>query len=98
MQQASPMSESVSRDSCPKLALVIPCHNEEQVLDETATRLRSVLDALTQEKMIAEAGVFFIDDGSVDGTWSVIERLGSEDRRFHGLKLSRNFGQQNAIL
>ena len=98
MQQARPMSESVSRAICPRMALVIPCHNEEQVLQETATRLRAVLDELEQEKLIAEAAVFFVDDGSADDTWGIIERLAAEDSRFHGLKLSRNFGQQNAIL
>ncbi|MGA7859360.1 MAG: glycosyltransferase family 2 protein [Terracidiphilus sp.] len=92
------MSESVQRDSCPRLAFIIPCHNEEQVLQETAARLGSVLKELAQEKLIAEASIFFVDDGSVDGTWDIIERLASESTQFHGLKLSRNFGQQNAIL
>jgi glycosyltransferase involved in cell wall biosynthesis len=77
---------------------VVPCHNEEPVLPETASRLAALLDRLTQEGSILEPSVFFVDDGSVDGTWSVIERLASEDGRIHGLKLSRNFGQQRAIL
>jgi glycosyltransferase involved in cell wall biosynthesis len=77
---------------------VIPCHNEEQVLPETASRLAALLEKLTQESLIVEPSIFFVDDGSADGTWRVIERLASEDARIHGLKLSRNFGQQSAIL
>jgi glycosyltransferase involved in cell wall biosynthesis len=77
---------------------VVPCHNEEQVLSETASRLAILLDKLTQESLVVEPSIFFVDDGSADGTWRVIERLASEDARIHGLKLSRNFGQQSAIL
>jgi len=98
MQETTPMSESVQRDCRPRLTMVIPCHNEEQVLNEAATRLCGVLDELAQEKLIAEAAVFFVDDGSTDDTWGLIEQLAANDSRFHGLKLSRNFGQQSAIL
>jgi glycosyltransferase involved in cell wall biosynthesis len=77
---------------------VIPCYNEEQVLPETASRLLALLDGLTQGALIADPSIFFVDDGSVDGTWRVIERLASKDARVHGLKLSRNFGHQSAIL
>lgn len=80
------------------LSVVVPCHNEEQVLPETAGRLRAVLDSLVEKGLIAEPVLFFVDDGSTDGTWETIERLAAEDSRMHGLKLSRNFGQQNAIL
>jgi glycosyltransferase involved in cell wall biosynthesis len=81
-----------------RLSLVVPCHNEEQVLPETASRLGVLLDVLTREALVIEPSIYFIDDGSADGTWSVIERLAVEDARIHGVKLSRNFGQQNAIL
>lgn len=92
------MTQSVERAFCPRITLVIPCHNEEQVLPETASRLAALLEKLTQESLIVEPSIFFVDDGSADGTWRVIERLASEDARIHGLKLSRNFGQQSAIL
>jgi glycosyltransferase involved in cell wall biosynthesis len=92
------MTQAAQRDSCPKLTLVIPCHNEEQVLSETAQRLGALLDRLTQEVLIDEPSVFFVDDGSTDNTWGMIEQLSGADIRMHGLKLSRNFGQQNAIL
>jgi len=92
------MSQSTQRASSPRLTLVVPCHNEEQVLPETATRLATLLDQLTREALIVEPSFFFVDDGSTDGTWGIIERLATEHANIHGLKLSRNFGQQSAIL
>jgi glycosyltransferase involved in cell wall biosynthesis len=92
------MAQLVERISCPKLTLVVPCYNEEQVLPETASRLLTLLDGLTREELIAEPSIFFVDDGSADSTWRIIERLASENTRIHGLKLSRNFGHQSAIL
>ena len=92
------MSESAQRVCCPRLTLVVPCHNEEQVLPETASRLAAILDELARNSSIVDPSIFFVDDGSTDGTWSLIERLAAEDARIHGLKLSRNFGQQSAIL
>ena len=77
---------------------MVPCHNEEQVLPVTSKRLVTLLDELTQEGLILDPSIFFVDDGSTDATWSVIERLSSEQQNIHGLKLSRNFGQQSAIL
>lgn len=92
------MTEPVEYISRPRLTLVIPCHNEEQVLPETSNRLMTLLEKLAQEALIAEPAIFFVDDGSTDGTWDLIERLAAEHRSIHGLKLSRNFGQQGAIL
>lgn len=98
LAEAGFSAESAQRVSCPSLTLVVPCHNEEQVLPETVVRLVAVLDELARAVLIVQAFIFFVDDGSTDGTWTVIERLASEDARVHGLKLSRNFGQQSAIL
>lgn len=92
------MTDSNEHVTGSRLSLVVPCHNEEQVLPETASRLGVLLDVLTREALVIEPSIYFIDDGSADGTWSVIERLAVEDARIHGVKLSRNFGQQNAIL
>jgi glycosyltransferase involved in cell wall biosynthesis len=92
------MSQSTQRASSPRLTLVVPCHNEEQVLPETATRLAVLLEQLTRESLIVEPSLYFVDDGSTDGTWSIIERFATEHSNIHGLKLSRNFGQQSAIL
>lgn len=80
------------------LTIVVPCHNEEQVLPETAQRLIAVLDSLAAKGLIADPKLFFVDDGSTDNTWTGVESLAAQEARIHGLKLSRNFGQQNAIL
>lgn len=80
------------------LTIVVPCHNEEQVLPETARRLMETLDPLLAKGLILDARLFVVDDGSTDNTWLTIEELAAQDARIHGLKLSRNFGQQNAIL
>jgi glycosyltransferase involved in cell wall biosynthesis len=57
-----------------------------------------LLAELTAKALIADPSIYFVDDGSSDGTWGVIERLVAENACIHGLKLSRNFGQQSAIL
>jgi len=92
------MIQLARRTTCPRLTLVIPCYNEEQMLPETASRLGILLDELTLNDLIIEPSIYFVDDGSADETWNVIERLAKEDARIHGIKLSRNFGQQSAIL
>jgi polyisoprenyl-phosphate glycosyltransferase len=95
---AVPHAQSYPTNSCPRLSLVIPCHNEVQTLPETCLRLGALLGDLTRQELITEPSIFFVDDGSGDDTWGVIESLSQRDARIHGLKLSRNFGQQSAIL
>ena len=81
------------------LYIVVPCYKEEEVLPETAKRLREKLDALTQQGKIApDSRVMFVNDGSKDRTWEIIDRLHQEDKRFSGVNLSRNKGHQNALL
>jgi glycosyltransferase involved in cell wall biosynthesis len=92
------MTQTARRASCPRLTLVIPCYNEEKMLPEAASRLGKLLDGLTLNALIIEPLIYFVDDGSTDGSWDIIERLAREDARIHGIKLSRNFGQQSAIL
>lgn len=82
----------------PHIGLVVPCYNEEAVLPETARQLAILLDQLIAEARIASARVYFVDDGSKDATWRLIETIHSKDRRFSGVKLSRNRGHQNALL
>lgn len=82
-----------------KLYLVIPCYNEQEVLPETAKRTSEKLRALVDAGKIApESKVCFVDDGSKDGTWGMIDRLCAEDGIFCGVRLSRNRGHQNALL
>lgn len=82
-----------------RLSIVVPCFNEQEVLPETARRLALLLDELRREGEIApDSGVYFVDDGSSDATWALIEALAQADAAMHGIKLSRNCGHQNALL
>lgn len=81
------------------LYIVVPCYNEEEVLSETSKRLKVKLNQLIENKVISDKSkIAFVDDGSKDKTWSIIERLHNEDSLFSGIKLSRNKGHQNALL
>ena len=82
-----------------KLYFVIPCYNEEQVLPETSRRLAQKLGELMKDGRITDTSrVLFVDDGSKDRTWEIIEELHKENAMFSGVKLSRNRGHQNALL
>ena len=81
------------------LNLVVPCYNEEAVLQETSRQLLALLDNLQTARIASsDSGVVFVDDGSRDNTWQMIEALSRADPRVHGIKLSRNRGHQNALL
>lgn len=83
----------------PRIAVITPCYNEEQVLGETRRRLSELLDRLAAAgKISPESRMYFVDDGSRDATWLLIDRLAAEDPRIVGIKLSRNVGHQNALL
>ena len=85
--------------SAPALAIVIPCYNEEEVLPETRRRVSGLLDGLVEAgKISGDSTIYFVDDGSRDRTWELIEQFASEDRHLAGIKLSRNRGHQNALL
>src|ERR1051325_5678813 len=78
-----------------QLAIVVPCYNEEEVLLETSARLLERLDAMRDAGLIAESSeVYFVDDGSKDGTWEIIQSLAAGNPRVHGIKLSCNRGHQ----
>lgn len=81
------------------LYIVVPCYNEEEVLSETSARLEAKMRALIAAGKIAqESRVLFVNDGSKDQTWSIIERLHAENGLFSGVNLTRNRGHQNALL
>lgn len=83
----------------PLLVVVSPCFNEQEVLPETAKRLTAVLDQLKRAGRIsAQSHLLFVDDGSTDATWGVIRKLKSRYRTLRALKLSKNFGHQQALL
>lgn len=81
------------------LYVVIPCYNEEEVLAETTKRLKEKMEKLMKQKVIAaESRVMYVNDGSKDKTWELIEKTHKEEKLFTGLCLSRNRGHQNALL
>ncbi|HYK38280.1 glycosyltransferase family 2 protein, partial [Alloacidobacterium sp.] len=81
-----------------RLAIVVPCYNEEEVLPETASCLESLIQELIAAGLVREVSLYFIDDGSTDRTWDLIEVMAAGDSRVHGIKLSRNYGHQSALL
>lgn len=82
-----------------KLYLVIPCYNEEVVLPETSKQLRAKIQSLIEkDKISSQSRIVFVNDGSNDRTWEIIEELHRCDPLFQGIKLSRNEGHQNALL
>jgi len=80
------------------LYIVVPCYNEEAVLLQTAERLRIKMEELANVGKITQSGkIVFVDDGSRDSTWQIIENLSVEHSIFAGVKLSRNRGHQHAL-
>ncbi len=84
----------------PVLAIVIPCYNEEECINDTTDRLLEILHELESKKEIStDSFIFYVNDGSTDLTWSLIEKYNKEtDGKVKGIKFSKNFGNQNAIL
>lgn len=80
-----------------ELYIVVPCYNEEEVLPKTAVYLKEKIQFLNKNNSV-KGKIIFVDDGSTDLTWSIIEKLHKEDFIFTGIKLSRNCGHQNALL
>ncbi len=79
--------------------LVVPCYNEEAVLPETAKRLQEKLRGMIDSgRAAADSRILFVNDGSKDNTWQLIEQLHEQSELVCGLKLSRNRGHQNALL
>ena len=90
---------SESRLLAMDLCIVVPCFNEEEVLPETAQRLLELRRGLIESgKIAATSRICFVDDGSRDKTWALIERLAAAEPAIKGLKLSRNRGHQFALL
>ena len=82
-----------------KLSIVVPCYNEADVLPETNKLLVDILANLIKEKKINKASyILYVDDGSNDNTWSIIENISLNYLPAQGIKLSRNRGHQNALL
>ena len=81
------------------LYIVIPCYNEEAVLQETQKRLSAKLqDMIAQELISPKSRIVFVDDGSKDNTWQMITKLYEINPLVMGIKSSRNRGHQNTLL
>ena len=80
-----------------KLNIVVPCYNEEAVLEETTKQLSQLIDTLIDKGKITACDIVYVDDGSHDSTWSLIEQFQSQNKYVHGLKLAHNVGHQNAL-
>ena len=83
----------------PILWIVIPCYNEEKVLPITAPMFLAKVQALTAAGKISDKSrILFVNDGSKDGTWPLIQQLSAQDAHYIGISQSRNRGHQNAVL
>ena len=83
----------------PVIGIVSPCYNEELVLGETSHQLNEIIKALVSKEMISEKSfAVFVDDGSKDKTWALIEEKSSQFQYIKGLKLAGNVGHQKALL
>ncbi|MCO6542582.1 MAG: glycosyltransferase family 2 protein [Lactobacillus sp.] len=82
-----------------KLAIVVPCYNEQEVLPQSLPVLQKVLQQLIDKQLVKDdSKIVFVDDGSTDTTWSLIEQASHLNQDVAGVKLSRNFGHQGALL
>lgn len=80
-----------------KLNIVVPCYNEEAVLHETTKQLSQLVDDLIAKGKIQSCEIIYVDDGSHDATWTLIEELQKSSTYVHGLKLAHNVGHQFAL-
>lgn len=81
------------------LYVVIPCYNEEEVLNETTKRLTEKMNSLIKKKVISkDSKVMYVNDGSKDSTWELIKKIHKQNDLFTGISLSRNRGHQNALV
>lgn len=87
------------KENPPKLIIVIPCYNEEEVLPITASLFKSKIEELISlEKISKDSHILFVNDGSKDKTWEIIKQLSCASPFYSGVSLSRNRGHQNALL
>ena len=83
----------------PKLMIVIPCYNEEEVLPITSKLFREELEGLiARQKVSPDSRILFVNDGSTDSTWDIICRLSAECELFEGISQSWNRGHQSTLL
>ena len=82
----------------PRLYLVLPCFNEEEILESSAKKVKASFEDMIRDGMIrSDSRILFVDDGSKDNTWKCIRKFHEKDCIFEGIKLSANKGHQVAI-
>jgi len=85
--------------NCPKLNVIVPCYNEEEMLPKSAPVLERILVGLIKKELIAPTSrVCFVNDGSRDNTLAVLKKLTQKSGHLAYISLSRNFGHQAALL
>jgi len=82
-----------------KIDIIVPCYNEQEILNETNTHLVDLVESLIKENLIdKDSFIYYVDDGSKDNTWKIIEEFSVQNYNVKGIKLSSNRGHQNALL
>jgi polyisoprenyl-phosphate glycosyltransferase len=81
-----------------RLSIVMPCFNEALAIEKSVACVRDILDDVIASTQIQAAEIILVDDGSTDQTWILIKRLAEEYELVKGIKLTRNFGHQPALL
>lgn len=89
--------ENLTMKHIPRLLLIVPCYNEEEVLPETIHRLTDMLALLKQQQLVSAGHILIVDDGSTDNTWQMIETFAQQHKEITGLKLVHNSGHQQAL-
>ncbi len=89
--------EDLTMNNTPRLLVVVPCYNEEEVLPETIHRLTEMLASLKEQRLIVAGRILMVDDGSTDKTWQIIESQAQHRKEIAGLKLVHNSGHQEAL-
>lgn len=89
--------ENLTMKHIPRLLLIVPCYNEEEVLPETIHRLTDMLALQKQQQLISAGHILIVDDGSTDNTWQMIEAFALKHKEITGLKLVHNSGHQQAL-
>ncbi len=81
-----------------KLAIVVPCYNEQEILESSCNELRKIInDLVDKDKIDKDSFILLVDDGSKDRTWKIIEEEHERHKEIYGLKLAANVGHQNAL-
>ncbi|MGO2909289.1 MAG: glycosyltransferase family 2 protein [Leuconostoc citreum] len=82
-----------------KLAIVLPAYNEEEVIEKTTARLHGLLLSMIENKKItSDSFIMYVDDGSNDRTWELVNQLRAQYGQVQGIRFSTNFGHQNALI